>query len=180
MAVSRKEDRANQLARAKKYGITPKAGGNITKPGEWSNLKDNQFGDPVNYSYPIHDRTRQLAALRYFDHVNQQKRGGYTDAEWAIIGHRIARALGSPYIYDARIRKIYKKRQKALEQAMKELTLGITSFIDTIKEDKEDKEDSKKVNENNFIEESASIHDKLKFVFKDASPPYVLKLNSEK
>ena len=44
------DDKKAQEARAKKYCIGVKDGGNVTKPGKWANLSDADFGDPVNYN----------------------------------------------------------------------------------------------------------------------------------
>lgn len=97
------EAKAEQEKRASRYGIAIKEGGNVTKPNEYENVADEKFGDPVNYRYPL-NQERVLPAIRYFNHDGQRAAGGYTEAEWAIIGKRIAQiassALGVDYKYD--------------------------------------------------------------------------------
>lgn len=80
--------KAAQQARSKKYHIAIKDGGSVTKPGEWKDLPDSAWGDPVNYSYPMADKSHaDNAASRWGDASN---RAVYSDAEQAIIGKRIA------------------------------------------------------------------------------------------
>jgi phage I-like protein len=87
--------RAAQAARAKQYGIGVKDGGNVTKPGQWSQVPDSDWGDPVNYRYPMPDAAHARNALaRWGDASN---RAQYTEAEQNIIEKRIrsrAKALG--------------------------------------------------------------------------------------
>lgn len=89
-------------ARAKRYGISFKEGkGHLTPPKDYPDDPD-QYGDPVNYAYPI-DKEHIRAAVSYFNHEGQREAGGYTPEEWAIIGKRIAAAatklLGAKYEY---------------------------------------------------------------------------------
>lgn len=53
--MTQEEKERAQEARATKYAIGIKEDGNVTKPGQYSGLSDDQFGDPVNYRYPIDD-----------------------------------------------------------------------------------------------------------------------------
>jgi hypothetical protein len=80
-----------QQARSKKYGIAvidpPK--GNRTKPGEYSDVPDSAFGDPVNYKWPA-DAEHARAALGYFNHSGAQSKGGYSSGDWAKVGGRLA------------------------------------------------------------------------------------------
>lgn len=81
-------DKAAQEARAKKYGIAVKEGGAITKPSEWQDVPDSDWGDPVNYRYPMKDVAHaNNAASRWGDASN---RSHYSSAEQKIIGDRIA------------------------------------------------------------------------------------------
>lgn len=76
-----------QEARSKKYHIGVKEGGNVTKPGEWSSVPDEAYGDPVNYRYPMPDKTHaDNAASRWGDASNRSQ---YSSEEQAIIGKRI-------------------------------------------------------------------------------------------
>lgn len=63
---SREELHAAQKKRAKKYGIEIRPDGHLTKPKEWADLPDDQFADPVNYMYPVHDKVHCRVALVYF------------------------------------------------------------------------------------------------------------------
>lgn len=51
----------------------------------------SQYADPKNYKYPI-DKKHIAAAVAYFNHSGQQAKGGYSDAQWASIGRKIAAA----------------------------------------------------------------------------------------
>lgn len=83
----RDKAKAAQQARAKKYHIAVKDGGNVTKPGEWKSLDDSAFGDPVNYRYPMADKAHaDNAAARWGDVSNRAQYGG---SEQKIIGDRI-------------------------------------------------------------------------------------------
>ena len=101
-AEEREKLRKEAEARAKKYGIAFKEGkGHLTPPKGYPEDPD-QYGDPVNYAYPI-DREHIRAAIVYFNHEGQREAGGYTPEEWAIIGKRNAAAatklLGAKYEY---------------------------------------------------------------------------------
>jgi hypothetical protein len=98
----REKLRKEAEARAKKYGIAFKEGkGHLTPPEGYPDDPE-QYGDPVNYAYPI-DKDHIRAAVAYFNHEGQREAGGYTPEEWAIIGKRIAaaasRLLGGKYEY---------------------------------------------------------------------------------
>lgn len=81
-------DQAAYEARSKKYHIGCKKGGNVTKPGEWASVPDSEFGDPVNYRYPCHDKAHaDNAASRWADATNHSQ---YSADEQQIIGARIA------------------------------------------------------------------------------------------
>lgn len=102
-AEEREKLREEAEKRAKKYGIAFKEGkGHLTPPKGYPEDPE-QYGDPVNYAYPI-DREHIRAAVAYFNHEGQREAGGYTPAEWAIIGRRIAEAatklLGGKYEYE--------------------------------------------------------------------------------
>jgi len=76
-----------QEARAKKHGIAVKDGGNVTKPGEWANVPDGQFLDPVNYRYPCPDAEQTRAAAGYWGKPKNQAQ--YSDKEKAVITKRL-------------------------------------------------------------------------------------------
>ena len=78
-----------QEARSHKYHIAVKEGGNVTKPSKWSSVPDSEWGDPVNYRYPMPDKTHaDNAASRWGDASNRSQ---YTSEEQSIIGGRIKR-----------------------------------------------------------------------------------------
>jgi len=83
------EKREAQKARAKKYGIEPKEGGNLTKPSEYDALDDDEFADPVNYRYPI-DSEHIQAALSYWGMAKNREQ--YTADEVEKITKRILAA----------------------------------------------------------------------------------------
>lgn len=49
------------------------------------------YADPAHYKYPI-DAKHIKAAVSYFNHDEQQEKGGYSDDEWAQIGNKICAA----------------------------------------------------------------------------------------
>ncbi len=118
----RKKLREEAEKRAKKYGIAFKEGkGHLTPPKGYPEDPE-QYGDPVNYAYPI-DREHIRAAIAYFNHEGQREAGGYTPAEWAIIGRRIAEAaaklLKGKYEYeDGKIIRIEPAGEVAAIQAI--------------------------------------------------------------
>lgn len=106
-AGSRVRIKDSEADPAKKYGIAEKPGKARSAPkGKPENRED--YGDPVNYAYPI-DREHIHAAISYFNQSGQKADGDYTPTEWAIIGKRIVEAanrlLGGSYEYeDGRIK----------------------------------------------------------------------------
>lgn len=61
-----------QKARAGKYGIQPKQGGSLTKPGEYEKIPEDQFADPVNWRYPV-DAEHVKGALTYFNQPDNRR-----------------------------------------------------------------------------------------------------------
>lgn len=112
--TEREKAKAAQEARARRYGISPKEGKPVTKPSEFAAVDDDDFGDPVNYAYPC-DASRAKAALAYFNHEGQREAGGYTTAEWAVIGKRIAERISKHLEadYEYRDGKVVQKESKA-------------------------------------------------------------------
>ncbi len=95
MAAAVNSDKTSQEARSKKYGIKIRPDGNVSKPGKWAEVPDEQWGDPVNYAYPMPDKAHGQDALsRWGDPSNSEQ---YPKAEQAVIEKRIhsrAQALG--------------------------------------------------------------------------------------
>src|SRR5579859_331160 len=76
-----------QEDRSTKYHIGIKEGGHVTKPGEWKDVPDAEWGDPVNYRYPMPDKSHaDNAASRWGDAANRSQ---YSSSEQKIIGDRI-------------------------------------------------------------------------------------------
>ncbi len=100
-------------SRASEYGISFKEGkGNLTYPENYP-TKDSEYGDPVNYKYPI-DESHIKAAVEYFNHPDEKEKGDYTDSEWEKIGNRIADAAskledGDYKFKDGKVEKEEKK-----------------------------------------------------------------------
>jgi hypothetical protein len=77
-----------QEERARKYGIAIKDGGHVTRPGEWAQVPDDEFLDPVNYRYPCPDAGQTRAAASYWGNPDNQSQ--YSSEERAIISRRLA------------------------------------------------------------------------------------------
>lgn len=77
--------------RAKKYGISFKDGKGSLTPPKGKPTDEADYGDPVNYVYPIDD-AHIRAAVGYFNHEGEREKGDYSEEEWAKIGKRIADA----------------------------------------------------------------------------------------
>jgi len=60
------------------------------------------YADPDNYKYPI-DKRHVKAAVRFYNQSGMRFKGGYSDAQWAEIGKRIAsaanRLIGSGHTF---------------------------------------------------------------------------------
>jgi len=82
-----KEDKAAQDARSEKYKIAVKDGGHVTKPGQWKNVPDDQFLDPVNYRYPCPDANQTRTAASYWGQADNLAQ--YTSQERSIINERL-------------------------------------------------------------------------------------------
>lgn len=93
----RSEDLSMAKERASRYGISFKVGkGHLTPPAGFP-ADPAQYGDPVNFKYPLTPEGRVAAAVSYFNQDGQREAGGYTSGEWATIGQRIARKAGKVY-----------------------------------------------------------------------------------
>jgi len=85
--ASSSAEHAAQEARAKKYSIGIKDGGNVTKPGEWKDVPDDEFLDPVNYRYPCPDADQTRAAASYWGQRKNQEE--YTQDERSVMTGRL-------------------------------------------------------------------------------------------
>lgn len=88
----REKAQAEKDARARRYGISAIDGKAVTKPSEFAGIADSDFGDPVNYAYPA-DAEHARAALGYFNQSDARTSGGYSEADWAKVGDRLARLV---------------------------------------------------------------------------------------
>jgi len=84
---TQEKNRAAQKARSSKFGIAVLPQGHVTKPGKWAYLSDSQFGDPVNYRYPLHDKPHIRNARARF-----AQEGGKAYKGKDVIQQRIAAA----------------------------------------------------------------------------------------
>lgn len=85
--ADREEAKEAQEARSKRYGIGIKEGGHVTRPGEWENITDDDFLDPVNYRYPCPDADQTRAAAVYW--ARERSQAQYTEEERRIIEKRL-------------------------------------------------------------------------------------------
>jgi hypothetical protein len=83
------KDKQAQIERSQKYGVGIKQGGAVTKPGEFANIPEDQFADPVNFRYPV-DAEHCKAALGYFNQPDN--RSQYSSEEQAKIMQKIVAA----------------------------------------------------------------------------------------
>jgi len=79
-------------ARSERYGIGVKEDSHL-EPPEGYPEDEAMYGDPVNYAWPAENRERAKAALGYFNQDDAREDGGYTPAEWTIVGRRLARLI---------------------------------------------------------------------------------------
>lgn len=83
------DEKNAQKARSRRYGISIRDDGNVTKPGQWENVADSQWGDPVNYLYPVPDKTHAANAKSRF----QQQKGRYDEKSRQVVMGRLNRLL---------------------------------------------------------------------------------------
>lgn len=83
------EEKEAHAARASKHGIGAKEGGNKTKPSKYKDIPDDEFGDPVNYRYPL-DEEHIHDALSYW--AKPKDREQYSKEEVGKITRRILAA----------------------------------------------------------------------------------------
>jgi hypothetical protein len=74
MAASKAEAKA-QKSRSARYGISVREDGNVTKPQKWESLRDSQFGDPVNYLFPVPDKAHAANAKSRFAQFGEKYDG---------------------------------------------------------------------------------------------------------
>lgn len=86
--------------RADRWKIAVKLGGNLSPPKGYP-ARPEQYGDPVNFRYPLDTKIHRGAALRYFARPDNRRQ--YSRREQLIIWERIVRALlrhGEVHRYD--------------------------------------------------------------------------------
>jgi uncharacterized protein YutE (UPF0331/DUF86 family) len=92
MVAASTADKKAQAARSRKYGISVKKSGNVTKPAAYKSVAEGSFADPVNFRYPLSPKSRAVNAITRFNNSANRTKGGYSSAEWAKLGKRIAAA----------------------------------------------------------------------------------------
>jgi hypothetical protein len=107
--ADRDELRKQREQRAKRYNIAAKSSGHLTPPQDYPS-DEALYGDPVNYRYPADTTARARAAITRFNDSSNRTDGGYNNAEWAVIGRRIAKLasdkLDADYVYaDGRVQR---------------------------------------------------------------------------
>jgi len=81
------DDREAQKRRSKKYGISIREDGHITKPSEWADVPDDEWLDPVNYAYPVPDAEHVRAAAVYWG--RERNRNKYSEEDQKVIEARL-------------------------------------------------------------------------------------------
>lgn len=117
------EKREAAEARAKKYGIAVKEGGHLTPPEGYPQDEDD-YGDPVNYKYPLVSQDRCQNALARWGQFREE----YTQSERNVIYERIVRRALK---YDIAVK--YNPdlpEARALPTAVKEKLEGFESAAD--------------------------------------------------
>lgn len=85
--MGRAADQKTQEARSRRYKIQIRDDGNLTKPKKWDHLSDSQFGDPVNYMYPVPNRSHaENAKVRFAQHADK-----YDSRSRGVVRGRINR-----------------------------------------------------------------------------------------
>ena len=79
------EEHAAQEERSARYAVGVKSPTSVTRSGAWADLPDGEFGDPVNYRYPMPDLAHATNAADRFA-ANKDE---YTADEQAVVGGRI-------------------------------------------------------------------------------------------
>jgi hypothetical protein len=125
---SENTDRERQAARSKKYNIGIKEGGHMTKPGEWADVADDDFLDPVNYRYPCPDADQTRAAAGYWGKPKNQEQ--YSSEERGVINRRLEEKKKKFKIGD------YAKNKGGTAMSLKDtLKRAFTKAVDDIPEE---------------------------------------------
>jgi hypothetical protein len=112
-------DKAAQEKRAAKYKIGIKTSGHVTKPGEWENVPDDQFLDPVNFRYPCPDADQTRSAASYWGQADNQAQ--YTPDERSVINERLDK-----------FKKQFKIGEYRKEVSMSVFKQKFTNFLDLL------------------------------------------------
>lgn len=134
-ADTREDVEKAQRARSKRYGIAviDPPQGNRTKPSEYADVSDADFGDPVNYKWPA-DADHARAALGYFNRESQREKGGYSEADWAKVGRRLARLISRHLTadYEYRDGRLVQEEEQE-EAAYREVAGGLEDYVSRIR-----------------------------------------------
>ena len=129
---------AAQAARSKEYGIGVKDSTYLELPDRYRHLTDDQFADPVNYSYPI-DQEEIMCSYRNFIGsygYGEMHTNHYTEDEKKIISKRIYDRLPDEYKEKAMTIMTFseiKKVEKEKVEKEKKLTEGGRTKMEELK-----------------------------------------------
>lgn len=110
--IDKADSTDRQKARSEKYGIAILPQGHLTKPGQWSSVPDSEWGDPVNYRYPMPDKAHAANAAARFGQEGSSYKGKDT------VGERIKRREKSLGIEAAKDNKDEKKSEVVTEKGI--------------------------------------------------------------
>lgn len=87
-----KDSKALLLEREEKYGINRKDNiGYMEKPKAYSDIEEEDFADPVNFMFPMHDEENFIASYRAFG--DWEMREKYTTIEKQVISARLLKGI---------------------------------------------------------------------------------------
>lgn len=121
--TTQKTDKELLAEREEKYGIGRKDNlGYLEKPSAYKDVEEEQFADPVNYLFPLHDEENVIASYSSFR--DWEMREKYTSIEKQVISARILKAIGQFGIDLKNDNRLYysegKKKNQFIEVELKE------------------------------------------------------------
>jgi len=145
------EDKSAQKSRSAEYGISIIEGGHVTKPSEWSNVPDDQWGDPVNFAYPCPSADQTQAALKYWGMARNQERYSSKDQEKISESLKTFAKKFKIEEDEMELKEVQKMIDDALVKQKEEL---IASFSEQLKDLKEENKQLKEKHEKYFSEDA--------------------------
>lgn len=113
-------DKAAQESRSKKYNISIRQGGNITKPSQFEDVQESDFADPVNFAYPCHDQGHTQSALHYWG--MDRNKGKYSSNDQKVVEKRL--------MHFAKKFGIETNLEVAVDERIKELEVELATNVD--------------------------------------------------